>query len=150
MSWLELIRTWRRYPVVAALVLAVACGGGDGGTGPGGGGALAGTYELVGINEDGLPEEEQVENCMPAVFTNGSMTLDEDGNFQLSVDYENMEGPDGFQDHGGFQRDGGTDLSFDSEAWGDHFEGEVEGDLVVLYYDFCTNGGADIDLVFEK
>lgn len=71
MSWLELIRTWRRYPVVAALVLAVACGGGDGGTGPGGGGALAGTYELVGINEDGLPEEEQVRTACPRCSPTG-------------------------------------------------------------------------------
>lgn len=147
MRWFELQRMWRTLPV-AGLLLAGACGGGDGGTGPGGNG-LSGTYELVGINEDGVPEEEQVENCLPALFTSGSMALDGDGNFELSILYENQDGQDGFQDHGRFQRDG-DDLSFDSEAWGDRFDGEVEGDLVVLYYDFCANGVADIDFVFEK
>lgn len=78
------------------------------------------------------------------------MVLDEDGNFELSITYENEEGPDGFTDHGQFQRDGNTGLSFESEAWGDRFEGEIEDDLVVLYYDFCANGVADIDFVFEK
>ena len=28
-------------------------------------------------------------------------------------------------------------------------EVRVRGSLVVLYYDFCTNGVADVDLVFE-
>ncbi len=148
MRWLELQRMWRTLPV-AGLLLAGACGGGDGGTGPGGNG-LSGTYELVGINEDGVPEQEQVENCLPALFTSGSMVMDEDGNFELSILYQDESGQDGFQDHGRFRRQGDTDLSFDSEAWGDQFDGEVEGDLVVLYYDFCANGVADIDFVFEK
>ena len=151
MRWLELQRMWRTLPVAAGMLLAAACGGGDGngGNGPGGD-ALAGTYQLVGINEDGLPEEEQMENCGPARFTSGSMVLGEEGNFEFSIAYDDENGQDGFQDHGEFQRHGDTDLSFDSEAWGDHFEGEIEGDLVVLYHDFCTNGQADIDFVFEK
>lgn len=148
MRWFELQRMGRMLPVVG-LLLAGACGGGDGGTGPAGGG-LSGTYELVGINEDGLPEVEQVENCSPARFTSGSMVLDEDGNFEFSILYDDENGQDGFQDHGQFQRHGDADLSFDSEAWGDRFNGEIEGDLVVLYYDFCANGVADIDFVFEK
>jgi hypothetical protein len=150
MRWFELKRMWRTLPVSAGLVLAVACGGdNDGGTGPGGG-SLSGSYQLVGVDEDGLPEVIQVENCGPARFTSGSMTLDEDGNFELSIVYDDEEGPDGFQDHGRFQRQGDTDLSFSSVAWGDQFAGEVDGDLVVLYYDFCANGVYDIDFVFEK
>jgi hypothetical protein len=76
--------------------------------------------------------------------------LPTDGTYSLSVEYEQFGDPDGWQDNGTFQRHENGDLSFDSEAWGDHFAGEVDGDLVVLYYDFCTNGVADIDLVFEK
>lgn len=152
MRWFELQRIWRALPVAAALFLVGACGGDDngGGLGPGNGGGLAGTYQLVGINEDGIPEEEQMEDCAPTLFTNGSMSMDGDGTYSLSVEYEQFGDPDGWQDNGTFQRQENGDLSFDSEAWGDRFEGEVDGDLVVLYYDFCTNGVADIDLVFEK
>lgn len=148
MRWFELQRMWRTLPV-AGLLLAGACGGGDAGTGPGGG-ALSGTYQLMGINEDGLPEVAQMEDCSPARFTSGSMVLDEDGNFELSIVYDDEGGQAGFEDHGQFQRQGDAGLSFDSEAWGDRFDGEIDGDLVVLYYDFCTNGEADIDFVFEK
>jgi hypothetical protein len=73
-----------------------------------------------------------MENCSPALFTGGSMVLDGDGNFELSVLYEDEDGQDGFQDHGQFHRQGDTDLSFDSQAWGGRFDGEIEGDLVVL------------------
>jgi hypothetical protein len=152
MRWFELQRIRRALPVAAGLFLVAACGGNDngGGLGPGNGGGLAGNYELVGINEDAIPEEEQMEDCAPTLFTGGSMTMDGDGNFELSVEYQQFEGPDGWQDHGTFERHEDGGLSFDSEAWGDHFEGEVDGDLVVLYYDFCTNGVHDIDLVFER
>jgi hypothetical protein len=130
--------------LASALVLT-GCGGSDGGTGPGGG--LGGQYELVGINEDGLPESEVIEGCDETVFYSGNLRMDGD-NWEMRVDWEDANGESWTGDHGSFERDGNT-LYFRSEAWGDGFEGELEGSLVVLYYDFCTNGVADVDLVFE-
>jgi hypothetical protein len=146
MRWIQLPRIWRTLQVAAAL-LAGACGG-DAGSGPGGGGRDA-TYDLVGVNGGGLPEVVQVENCRVNRFTSGLLELNEDGTFELDVVYDNDEGQDGFQDHGQFHDRGDGDLSFLSEAWGDRFEGEIDGDLVVLYYDFCTNGVADTEFAFE-
>lgn len=149
MRWFELQRVWRTLPMLA-VVLAGACGGGDddGGTGPGGG-PLAGTYEMVGVNEDGLPETEQMEDCTPTLFDSGSLSLGENGSWQFEVNVEDETGAWTLGDGGEYQRDG-ADLMFASAQYGDQFEGEIEGDLVVLYYDFCANGEADIDLVFER
>jgi hypothetical protein len=140
---------WLRIPIVAGLLVTAACGGdGDGGTGPGGG-SLAGTYELVGINEDGLPEDEQIEGCTWSTFTGGSIVLNEGGTWQFTIAFDDETGEHLLQDNGQYRRDG-LDLEFASAQFGDEFEGEIEGDLVVLYYDFCANGVADIDFVFEK
>ncbi len=76
----------------------------------------------------------------------GSLTLDGDS-FEMRIETDD-EDQNWLGDHGSFERDG-NDLHFWSEAWGDEFEGEVEGSLVVLYYDYCANGVADVDLVFE-
>ena len=82
-----------------------------------------------------------------AVFYSGNLRMDGDS-WEMRVEWEDANGESWTGDHGRFERDGNT-LYFQSEAWGDGFEGELEGSLVVLYYDFCTNGEADVDLVFE-
>jgi len=140
-SWL-----FAALALCSTLVLT-GCGGSDKNTGPGGGGGLGGQFELVGINEDGLPESEVIEDCSETVFYSGSLTLD--GNsFEMRIELDDDDAEDWLGDHGTFERDG-NDLYFSSEAWGDEFEGEVEGSLVVLYYDYCANGEADVDFVFE-
>jgi hypothetical protein len=138
-SWL-----FTAMALCSTLVLG-GCGGSDGGTGPGGG--LGGQLELVGINEDGLPESEVIEDCDETWFYSGTLSMN-GANWEMRVEWEDGNGESWTGDHGSFERDG-NDLYFRSEAWGDEFEGEVEGSLVVLYYDFCTNGVADVDLVFE-
>lgn len=126
MRWLELQRMWRAAGGSGPRA-AAACGGdNDGGTGPGGGG-FSGTYRLVGIGEDGLPEVEQVENCSPARFTGGSMVLDGSGSFELSALYDDENGQDGFQDHGRFQHDGDGGLAFSSESVGRPVRGRGRG-----------------------
>jgi hypothetical protein len=68
--------------------------------------------------------------------------------WEMRIDWEDADGANFTGDHGSFDRDG-NELRFRSAAYGDEFAGELEGPLVVLYYDFCTNGVADVDLVFE-
>jgi hypothetical protein len=79
----------------------------------------------------------------------GGLRLSPNGTFQISVTYVNdQNAPDGFQDHGRYTQHG-DELRFESEAWGDTFEGEADGGLVWTYYDFCNdNQGADLDLAF--
>jgi hypothetical protein len=146
---LEIARKWR--PVAAwwsVMCLMAACGGGDGGTGPGGG-EITGDYRLMGVNDAALPAPFTSNICPPAQFINGSMTLSANGTFQMAVSYVNEQNaPDGFQDHGRFQQHD-DQLVFVSEAWGDQFEGELDGRVVVAHYDFCNdNQGADLDLAF--
>ncbi len=130
---------------LCSTVVLTGCGGSDGGTGPGGG--IGGQYDLVGINEDGLPESEAIEDCSETLFYSGSLSMN-GSHWEMRVDWEDDDGENWTGDNGSFERDG-NNLYFRSEAWGGDFEGEVEGSLVVLYYDFCSNGVADVDLVFE-
>ena len=90
-----------------------------------------------------------MENCTPTLFDSGSLSLGENGFWQFAVNVEDENGAWTLRDGGEYQRDG-ADLMFASAEYGDQFEGEIEGDLVVLYYDFCANGEADIDFVFER
>ena len=150
---LDIIRKWRHVAAaLSVMCLSAACGGGDngGGTGPGGGGGdLAGDYQLVGANNETLRVAVTSNVCPPALFTNGSMTLNDDGTFEMSVSYMNAQNaPDGFQDHGRFQRHG-TQVEFTSEAWGDQFEAEFNGAVLITQYDFCAaNDGAELELDF--
>ena len=139
----------------SVLCLMAACGGDSGGTGPGGGGGggggggLAGDYQLVGANNVTLPTTVNSNICGPALFTNGSLTLYANGTFEMAVSYTNDQGAtDGFQDHGRYQQNGAA-LRFTSEAWGDQFQAEFNGAVMITHYDFCSdNQGAELELDF--
>ena len=136
-----------------SMALIAACGG-DSGTGPnggGGGGAIAGDYYLVKANDEDLPATFTSDVCPPAQFTGGGIRLGADGSYQMAIAYVNNEGAqDGFQDHGHYRRQG-DQLQFTSEAWGDSFQGELDGGLVWADYDFCNdNQGADLWLGFGQ
>jgi hypothetical protein len=149
MRWIELRRAWMMLAWWYAIGLAAACGGGkDGGTLPDGG-ALPGTYRLAGINDDAAPALAQMENCTPSRFAAGSMGMDPDGTWQMAINWDDETGNHVLRDHGRYQR-AQDDLSFDSAEYGDGFEGAVDGELVLLHYDFCSNSQADVDLAFAK
>jgi hypothetical protein len=139
-------------PLGAMMVgLAAACGGGDSGTGPGGGGGGTGTYALIGANDDPVPAIV-LSNVCPAVrIENGRLQLGGDGTFQMRFDYVDETGAaDWTGDHGSYDRDG-DDLTFESEAWGDTFEGEVDDGVIYVWYDFCGDGEAgDLELAFSR
>ena len=152
---LDIIGKWRRMAAAWCVVcLAAACGGGSGGTGPGGGGGgggggLDGDYQLIGANAETLPTTVTSNICGPALFTNGSLTLNANGTFEMAVSYTNDHGvPDGFQDHGRYQQNG-AEVQFTSEAWGDQFQAEFNGAVMITHYDFCSdNQGAELELDF--
>ena len=79
-----------RSTLLGLALLVAACGGSDHNpTGPGGGG-LAGTWTLVGINEDGLPENEDY-NFGTATFQGGALRLSQDGEWEMTISYDHME-----------------------------------------------------------
>jgi hypothetical protein len=142
------IRRAGRVAAIGALLLSGACGG-DGATGPGGGGGgnLEGNYQLVGINNTGVPAVAQMEGCSPSRFDGGTLSLG-DGEWRFDIQFADETGTHFLRDEGDFEREG-SELAFESATYGDQFWGELEDGLVVLYYDFCSNGEADVDFVFE-
>ena len=139
-----------RSALLGLALLAGACGGGDHNpTGPGGGG-LAGTWTLVGINEDGLPESEDY-NFGTASFQSGSLRLGQDGQWEMKIFYDHVEQNQSLQldDYGQYGRDN-QDLSFASEAYGDRIEGGLDEGYVYMIYDFDGDGEYETEFTFER
>lgn len=138
-----------RSALLGLALLAAACGGGDHNpTGPGGG--LAGTWTLVGINEDGLPESEDY-NFGTANFQGGTLRLSQDGQWEMTINYDHLEQNESRQleDYGQYGRND-EDLSFASEAYGDHIEGGVDDGYVYMIYDFDGDGAYETEFTFER
>ena len=152
---LDIIGKWRRIAAAGFVMCFVAAcgGGGSGGTGPGGGGGDGGDveadFQLIGANNQSVPTTVTSNVCAPALFTDGSLTLYANGTFEMDVSYTNDHGaPDGFQDHGRYQQNG-ANFVFTSEAWGDQFQAEFNGAVMITHYDFCSdNQGAELELDF--
>jgi hypothetical protein len=146
---MQATRWMPRATLLGLTLLAGACGGGDHNpTGPGGG--LGGTWTLVGINEDGLPEDEPY-NFGTASFTGGSLRLSQDGQWEMTISYDHLEANQSLQleDYGQYGRQG-DDLSFASEAFGDHIDGGIDDGFVYLIYDFDGDGEYETELTFER
>lgn len=132
-----------------ALVLGIGCGGGDKGpTGPGADGPDS--YELVSLGRMGLPADVQVEDCIPTRFFGGGLRLDEDGTWQLELEfYDDNYGNATASDEGEFQEDGGT-VWLGSANSGVVHQGTLDGGELKIMYDWCYNGVADVQLVFDR
>ncbi len=140
-----------RSTLLGLILLAGACGGGDHNpTGPGGAGGLTGTWTLVGINEDGLPESEDY-NFGTADFQSGSLRLSQDGQWEMKIFYDHVEQNQSLQldDYGQYDRDNEA-LSFASEAYGDHIEGGLDDGFVYMIYDFDGDGEYETEFTFER
>ena len=143
------IRWIPRTTFLGLTLLAAACGGGDGNPHRFGGG-LTGTWTLVGINEDGLPESEPY-NFGTADFQSGTLRLSQDGQWEMTINYDHLEQNESRQleDYGQYGRDD-EDLSFASEAYGDRIEGGMDDGYVYMIYDFDGDGAYETEFTFER
>lgn len=138
-----------RTTLLGLALLAGACGGGDHNpTGPDGG--VGGTWTLVGINEDGLPESEPMV-WGSVTFRGGSLHLSQDGQWEMAIQFEHDETGQAAQaeDYGQYGREG-DDLTFASEAFGDHIEGGLDDGFVYMIYDFDGDGQYETEFTFER
>jgi hypothetical protein len=149
MRRLELEHAWR--PAAVLLVAALAACGGGGGTGPNGDfGQIAGDYNLVMVDSVAAPVTILFDHCDQVRFRTGGMRLGEDGTWEIVLRLDDANGNQlDMEDHGQFAR-AGNRLSFKSDAFGDQFKGELDATLVHLYYDWCGEGHADVDLTFTN
>ena len=144
------MRTMRWISTTAALGLALltaACGGGDSG-GPSGG--LAGDWQLVRVNEDGLPENEEYP-WGTAGFTDGGLSLCADGCWEMWIEYDKVELGETWvlEDNGGFEVNG-NQMLFSSEHYGDEFTAVRNGNSITLTYDFDGDGYYETDFTFTR
>jgi hypothetical protein len=150
MSWIESMRRLTRLsPWTGLLVAAVGCGGGDKVNGPQGGGNA--DFSLVALGRAGLPADVKVEDCTLTRFYSGGINIDpnaETWSLGLKVNDKNY-GDWSYQDNGSLEVDGAT-VWFDSDVTGTSHEGTVNGAEVTIMYDWCENGNADVQLVFDR
>ena len=134
---------------MSALLLATACGGGDKNpTGPGGGGAAE--YDLVALGRAGLPADAELEDCTLTRFYGGGLRVDANGAWQITLQvHDDNYGDWGYRDEGQIEQDGAT-VWFDSEISGTSHQGTVDGPEIRIMYDWCENGVADVQLVFDR
>jgi hypothetical protein len=134
----------------SALFLATACGGGDKSpTGPGDGGDAA-TYDLVALGRAGLPADAKVEDCTITRFYGGGLQVHDDGTWQITLQVHDINYGDwGYRDEGEIEQDGST-VWFDSQISGTSHAGTVDGPEIRIMYDWCENGVADVQLVFDR
>ncbi len=156
MYWHRYARGVRMLVGGWVMLLATACGGGDGPTAPGGnggnggGGGIEGTYDLVNLGgRVSLPIDLQIEACPMVRFLGGGLRLYGDGTWEMVVKLQDESGPTELSDQGSFEQNG-SDLSFESEDYGDSFEGSVDGTVVKFDYDYCPNGETDIQFWFQR
>ena len=153
MSWSERIRRLSALsPWTALLMAAFGCGGGDKSpTAPGGGGGDVAELELVRLGLAGLPADAKVEDCTLTRFYGGGITIDQQtGRWQITLQVHDANYGDwGYRDQGQTEVDGDT-VWFDSEISGTSHAGTVDGTEVKVMYDWCENGVADVQLVFDR
>ena len=104
----------------------------------------------MGINEDGLPESEPY-NFGTADFQSGTLRLSQDGQWEMTINYDHLEQNESRQleDYGQYDSHD-EDLSFASEAYGDHIEGGMDDGYVYMIYDFDGDGAYETEFTFER
>jgi hypothetical protein len=124
-------------------------------------GIIAGTYALTSINGSAPGLLVTVANPDGTVIglyrfqESTTLVLDPLGGFSLSIAYEDEKGVYSITDEGDYKwtgTDGGvSQLSFQSETWGDAFDGAAAPDLsAAIRYDFDGDGRAETVFGFQQ
>jgi hypothetical protein len=78
------------------------------------------------------------------------MTLAVDGSWQMELNWtDDGNNPQVLRDNGRY-RVAGRRLSFQSNVFGDQFDGAVDGAEVLFFYDFCDTGRGDLHFAFSQ
>jgi hypothetical protein len=111
-------------------------------------GEIAGDYVLAQADSVAVPVTILFDHCGDIQFRAGRMSLGEDGTWRMAIQTLDAGGnEEGAEDGGRFQR-AGDRLAFQSDVYGDHFQGEIAPPMLHFYYDWCGEGHADMDLAF--
>ena len=122
-----------------ALVAVSACGDDDSGT------TVTGQYDLTQVDGQDLPVSGE-ELGPEFTFTDGSITLDEDGGWTMSIEIE--ESTDVYNDEGSYTAEDG-DIEFTSTRFGEDFSGTVDDGTLEIDYDFDGEAEVGTQLTFE-
>jgi hypothetical protein len=132
----------------------------DPGPGPTEPGIIAGTYVLTAINgsEPGLMVSlANPDGNLIGIYRfqpTTTLVLDPMGGYSLSLEYSDDKGNYVLGDEGEYKwtgAEGGVLLSFDSETWGDAFNGAVADDRsAAIDYDFDGDRRADTRFEFQQ
>jgi hypothetical protein len=142
-TWAE--RLSHRLAVLTLLfvLLAVAaCGDDDDDSGS----TVTGQYDLTQVDGQDLPTSGE-ELGPEFTFSDGSITLDEDGGWTMSIETE--ESTEVHNDEGSYTAEDG-DIEFTSTTFGDAFSGSVDDGTLQFNYDFDGEAGAESQLTFEQ
>ena len=123
-----------------ALIAVSACGGDDDS-----GTAITGQYDLTRVDGQDLPTSGE-ELGSEFTFSGGSITLDEDGRWTMSIEIE--ESTDAHNDAGSYTEEDGS-IEFTSTTFGDAFSGTVDDGTLEIDYDFDGEAGVGSELTFE-
>lgn len=130
------------------------------GPGPTEPGIIAGTYVITAIN--GSRPELMVSLANPDGNLIGiyrfqpttTLVLDPMGGYSLSLEYSDEKGTYVLGDEGEYKwvgANGGVILSFDSETWGDSFDGAAaHNGAAMIRYDFDGDGRVDTTFEFQQ
>jgi hypothetical protein len=82
-------------------------------------------------------------------FCRGSLRMSGDGSWEMSVDYvpQGRDESRTLRDYGEYEQDG-CELFFVSDANDEAFEGVLEGNAVLIAYDFDGDGEYDTEFAF--
>lgn len=122
------------------LIAVSACGDDDDS-----GTTVTGQYDLTQVDGQDIPTSGE-ELGSEFTFSDGSITLDEDGGWTMSIEIE--ESTEIHNDEGSYTAEDG-DIEFTSTTFGDDFSGTVDDGTLEITYDFDGEAGAESQLTFE-
>jgi hypothetical protein len=119
---------------------------------------ITGAYALIRINNAEPGQVVTLANPDGSVIglyrfhENTFLGLTEQQTWTLSIHFADERGEHHTEDRGSFTRhgDGGIELAFESETFGDAFHGAAGDGFALIQYDMDGDGAADTFLVFAR